>query len=86
MCENTFAKKVYIEKLIIPEGVTFGMVSFAEPRVLSNTEIYFERAREYEEKDGYVIIGNENDSGRIEVKAAYYEDEWKYVNGVPTPK
>ena len=87
VCENSFAENVYIEKLILPVGVCFGGVSFSEPRLLDNTELYFERAAGYDENDHFVIIGEENPGEYwLEVKAAYYAGEWEYVNGIPTPK
>lgn len=86
VCENSFAENVYIEKLVLPVGVSFGYYGFSDSRLLSNTELYFEREAGYDENDKFVVIGEDNPFDYIEVKAAYYAGEWEYVDGVPTPK
>ena len=78
---NMFQNTAYIEKLVLPEGVSFWGCS-GEDR--PKTEIYFESPREHLNNRFYTME-EEKHGEDVLIKAAYYAGEWEYVDGIPTP-
>lgn len=80
------SEEQYIEKLIIPKGITFGGMRFGDEQVYSNSEVFFEDQRPTDDTEReYCVIGEENPESFIVVKAVYYAGEWEMTNGVPSP-
>ncbi|MBQ8289168.1 MAG: hypothetical protein IJX76_10490 [Clostridia bacterium] len=79
-----FEGEEYVKKVVIPEGVGFG-VQEEFTQYWSEAEIFFEKAAP-DENDMFVFEDDENYSNDCVIKAAYYAGEWEYVDGVPTPK